>query len=299
MVCMVLDTTPCCQFHSKRYQRVSTWVQAWVAPHLYHRVVLRDEFAAYSFLQAMASERVPLLRTFVHTLVVSRVRYTWYHFKAVEQDETCEAKFEAEGYYPDGPYASQIFQILQCLNDPTCRQSWQNLLVNQGLLPGVETTTCLLPPQLTITGVGEIYWAHLDFSNVRQLRFPDYMIPFNRARHIWTQFPSLTHLGMVVYTDPPIARRVVEVLLQSQTLERLAVVILPLPSAPSNAVRSMGNAIYRGLLEVDDERLVVLEEEISILKMLRQPDGVPFWRMVDKVAEHVKENGKNRSFHVL
>lgn len=270
-----------------------------MAPHLYYRVVIRSEFAAYSFLQAMSSKRLPLLRTFVHTLVVPRVRYSQYHFKAVEEDETSQAKFEAEGYYPDGPYASQIVQILRRLNDPTCGQSWQNLLVHQRLLASVEATTCQLPPQLTITGVGEKRWVYFDFSTVRRLRFPDYMTPFSEAQHMWTRFPSLTHLGMAVYTDPPITRRIVDILLQSPMLERLAVVILPPPSATSTAARSMGNAIYRELIEVEDERLVVLEEEISLLKMLRQPDGVPFWRRVDEVAAHVKENGKIRPSYLL
>ena len=247
----------------------------------------------------MASNHSPLLRTFVHTLVIPRVRYLQYHFRAVGEDETCQAKFEAEGFYPDGPYASQITQILGWLNHPTCRQSWQNLLVHQSLLTDVETTTCQFPPQLTLTGIGEKRWVYFGFSNVRRLRFPDYMTPFSEAQRMWTRFPSLTHLGMVVYMDPPITRRVVDVLLQSQTLERLAVVILPPPYAPSQAARSMGNAIYRELLEVGDERLVVLEEEMSVLKMLRQSDDVPFWRMVDRVADHVKENGKIKPPYLL
>ena len=245
----------------------------------------------------MASERLPLLRTFVHTLVVPRVRYTQYHFNAVNADKACQAKFEEEGYYPDGPYASQMIHIVRWLNDPACRQSWQNLLVHQGLLTCVEAIRCQFPPQLTITGVGENLWVY-GLSNVRRLRLPDYMVPFNEAP-ICARFPSLTHLGMVVYMEPPITRRVVDVLLQSRTLERLAVVILPPPSVPSNAARSMGNAIYRELLDVDDERLVVLEEEISILKMLRQPDDVPFWRRVDRVADHVKENGKIKPPYLL
>lgn len=244
----------------------------------------------------MASERLPLLRAFVHTLVVPRVRYTFYHFKDVEEDEATQAKYAAEGYYPDGPTAAQIVQILRWLNDPTCRQSWENLLVHQGLLTGA---TCQLPPQLTITGIGERHWVYVGCSNVRRLRLPDYMTPFNEAQRMWARFPSLTHLGMVVYMEPPITRRVVEALLQSRTLERLAVVIVPPPSVPSRAARSMGNAIYRELLEVDDDRLVVLEEEMPLLKMLRQPDDVPFWRTVDSVAARVKENGKTRPPYIL
>ena len=248
----------------------------------------------------MASERLPLLRGMVHTLVVPRVRYTQYHLKAVEDDEANQAKFEAEGYFPDGPYAAQVIQTLRWLNDPACRQSWQNLLVHQGLLADVTAaTTCQLPQRLTITGVGERSWMYLGFSNVRRLRFPDYMTPFHEAQHIWTRFPGLTHLGMVVYMEPPITRRVVDALLQSRTLERLAVVILPPPSVPSRAARSMGNAIYRELFDVDDERLVVLEEEIPLLKMLRQADDGPFWQRVDTVADHVKENGKIRPPYLL
>jgi len=41
----------------------------------------------------------------------------------------------------------------------------------------------------------------------------------------------------------------------------------------------MGNEIYRGLLEVDDERLVVLEEEVRLLAMLRLGDDGPIWRI--------------------
>jgi len=111
---------------------------------------------------------------------------------------------------------------------------------------------------------------------------------------MWTRFPSLTHLGMVVYMELPITRRVVDLLPQLQTLERLAVVILPPASVPSNTARSMGNAIYRELLEVDDERLVVLEEEVRLLAILRLADDGPFWRKVDSVADHVKRNGKTR-----
>lgn len=269
---------------------MSTWVQAWVAPHLYHRVVLRTEFAAYSFLQALASERVPLRRAMVHTLVVPRVRYAPYHFLAVKENGANEAKFEAEGYYQDGPYAKQLHEMIRWLNHPTCRESWQNLLIHQGLL--TVSSTCQMPRQLTITGVGEISWVYFGCSNVRRLRFPDYMTSFRQARYMWTLFKSLTHLGMVVYMEPPITRRIVDALLRSPTLERLAVVILPPPSVPSNAARSMGNAIYRELFEVDDERLVVLEEEISLLKMLRQSDDAPFWGRVDRVAKHIKENGK-------
>jgi hypothetical protein len=211
-----------------------------------------------------------------------------YHALAVKEDEVNEAKFQEEGYYPDGPYASQIIQTLRWLNDPICCQSWQNLLIHQGLLMyhigASQATVCQLPPKLTISGVGEIHWTNFGFSNVRRLRFSDYMTSFHEARHIWTRFPSLTHLGIVVYMDPPITRRVVDVLLQSPTLERLAVVILPPPSVPSNAARAMGKTIYRGLLEVDDKRLVVLEEEIPLLKMLRQPDDAAFWRRVNRVA---------------
>jgi len=98
--------------------------------------------------------------------------------------------------------------------------------------------------------------------------------------------------------DSPITRQIVDVLLQSWTLERLAVVIT-LPSATGRTVRPMGNAIHRELLEVDDERLVVLEEETSLLEVLRQPDGVPFWRRVDEVADHRKKNGKTRPPYVL
>jgi len=61
---------------------VSTSVQAWVAPHLYRRIVIRSDFVAYSFLQAMASERLPLLRAMLHSLVVPYVRYMQYHFKS-------------------------------------------------------------------------------------------------------------------------------------------------------------------------------------------------------------------------
>jgi hypothetical protein len=224
----------------------------------------------------MASERLPLLRSFVHTLVVPHVQYGLYHFMAVEEDETRRAKFEAEGYYPDGPYISHVAQIFRWLTHHTCRQSWQNLLVHHALLFEPEGLACQLPSQLTITGVGERRVVYSGFFNVRRLRYPDYMTPFDEARHMWMRLPNLTHLSMVVYMEPPITRRVVDVLLQSRTLERLAVVILPPPSLPSNAARSMGNAIYRELLEVDDERLVVLEEEIGLLKMLRQPDGDPF-----------------------
>jgi hypothetical protein len=247
----------------------------------------------------MLSRRLPQLRTYVHTLVVPRIRYTQYHRTAVKKDETSQAKFAAEGYYPDGPYPIQIGLILRYLNHPTCQQSWQNLLVHQRLLTSVDTTTCQSPPQLTLTGVGERYWVYLGFSNVRRLRFPDYMTPFNEAQLMRTRFPSLTHLGMVVYMAPPITRRIVAVLLQSRTLERLAVVIVPQTSATSKAARSMGNAIYRELIEVDDDRLVILEEEISLLKMLRQPDGAPFWRRVDDVADDVKKNGKTRPPYLL
>ena len=240
----------------------------------------------------MLPNRLPHLRTFFHTLVVPCVRYTQYHFIAVQNDETRQAIFASEGYYPDGPYARQMSLILGWFNHPTCRQSWQNLFIHRSSLDSVETPTCQLPPQLAIIGIGESRWMYLDFSNVRRLRFPDYMTPFSEARLMWTRFPSLTHLGMVVYMDPPITRRIVDVLLQSQMLERLAVVISPPPSATSSAARSMGNAIYQELLEVDDERLVVLEEEIGLLKLLRQPDGVSFWRRVDEVADHVKKNGK-------
>ena len=102
----------------------------------------------------------------------------------------------------------------------------------------------------------------------------------------------------MVDMEPPITRRVVDLLLQSQTLERLAVVILPPSSLPSNAARSMGNAIYRGLFEVDDERLVVLEEEVRLLAMLRLADDGPFWRRVDSVADHVKKNQKTRPSYI-
>ena len=235
----------------------------------------------------------------VHTLVVPCVRYTQYHFEAVAQDEANEAAFEAEGYNPTGPYAGQIVRALRWLNDPACSQSWQNLLIHQGLLFNVSgTTTCQVPTHLTVTGVGERRWVYFGFSKVRRLRFPDYMIPFHEAQHMWTRFPSLTHLGMVVYMEPPITRRVVDLLLQSQTLERLAVVILPPASVPSNAARSMGNAIYRELLEVDDERLVVLEEEVRLLAMLRLADDGPFWRRVDSAADHVKKNGKTRPSYI-
>jgi len=146
----------------------------------------------------------------------------------VAQDEANEAAFEAEGYYPTGPYAARLVQALRWLSDPACSESWQNLLIHQGLLINVTgTTTCQSPPQLTVTGVGERRWVYFGFSNVRRLRFPDYMIPFHEAQHMWTRFPSLTHLGMVVYMEPPITWRVVGLLLQSQTLERQAVVILP------------------------------------------------------------------------
>ena len=117
--------------------------------------MIRNEFAANSFLQAMLSKRLPHLRTFVHTLVIPRARYTEYHFIAVQKDKTCEAKFAEEGYYPDGPYARSMDHIVRWLNHPTCQQSWQNLLVHQALLTIMGTTTCLSPPQLTITGVGE------------------------------------------------------------------------------------------------------------------------------------------------
>jgi hypothetical protein len=251
----------------------------------------------------MASERSPPLRAFVHTLIVPRVRYVPWHFRAVQIDEANEAKFQEEGYYPDGPYASQIIQTIRWLNDPICRQSWQNLLIHQGLLNDeitlIQTTTCRIPPLVTIIGVGEIRWWNFDFSYARQLRLSDYMTSFREAQHLLTRFPSLTHLGMVVYMDPPITRRVVDILLQLQTLERLAVVILPSPSVQSRTARAMGKAIYRELFEVDDERLVVLEEDVHLLKMLRQPDGVPFWRMVDRVANRVKEHGKTRPSNLL
>ena len=233
----------------------------------------------------------------VHTLAVPRVRHMPYHHGLIEEDAAYQAKLEAEGYYPDGPYATQLLDMLRWLNHPACRQSWQNLLVHQGLL--ISPTTCEMPHQLTITGIGENNWVYYGFSNVRRLRFPDYMTSFYEARQMSARFPSLTHLGMVIYMEPPITRRIVDALLQSRTLERLAVVILPPPSVPSNAARSMGKAIYRGLFEVDDERLVVLEEEIPLLKMLRQPDGGPFWRKVDAVADHVKKNGKIRPPYFL
>jgi len=268
-------------------------------PHLYYHVVIHSEFAANSFLQAMLSKRLPHLRTFFHTLVVSRARYTQYQFIAVREDETYEAKYQAQGYYPDGPYATQIDQILRWLNHPTCQQSWQNLLVHRTFLTTMETTTCHSPPQLTITGVGESCNMDLGVSNVRRLRFPNYM---TLGCNLWTRFLSLTHLGMVVYRVyrvPYITRRIIDVILRLRTLERLAVVIVPPPSATSRADRPMGNAIYQELLEVDDERLVVLEEEIGLLKMLRQPDGDPFWRRVDEVADHVKKNGKVRPSYLL
>ena len=244
----------------------------------------------------MLSKRLPHLRTFVHTLVIPRARYTQYHFIAVQKDETHQAKFAEEGYYPDGPYDSQMSLILGWF---TCRQSWQNLFVHRGLLDNVKAPTCQLPPQLAIIGIGETSWIYPGFSNVRRLRFPDYMTPLSEAQLMWTCFPSLTHLGMVVYMDVPITRRIVDALLQSRMLERLAVVISLPHSATSRADRSTENAIYQELLEVDDERLVVLEEEISLLKLLRQPDGDPFWRRVDEVADHVKKNGKIRPSYLL
>jgi hypothetical protein len=244
----------------------------------------------------MLSKRLPQLRTFVHTLVVPRIRYTQYHRTAVKKDETSQAKFAAEGYYPDSPSTIQIGQILQWLSHPTCRQSWQNLLIHQNFL---EITTYQSPPQLTLTGVGENRWMYLGVSKVRRLRFPDHMLRWHEAHHIQPRFLSLTHLGMVVYEDPPITRQILVILLQSRTLERLAVVIVPPPSATSRIARSVGNGVYRELLKVDDERLVVLEEEISLLKMLRQPDGVPFWRRVDEVADHMKKNGKSRPSYLL
>ena len=210
---------------------------------------------------------------------------------AVQKDKTCEAKFAEEGYYADGPYARSMDHIVRWLNHPTCQQSWQNLLVHQALLTIMGTTTYLSPPQLTITGVGEKRLMYPGFSNVRRLRLPDCMVSFSEAQLMWTRFPSLTHLGMVVYMEPPITRRIVDALLQSRMLERLVVVIAPQRSATSRAARSMGNAIYRELLEVDDERLVVLEEEIDLLKLLRQPDGVSFWRRVNDVADHMKKSG--------
>jgi len=118
--------------------------------------VIRNEFAAYSFFRAMASIRSPLLRTFVHTLVVLCSRYTLYQFRAVEKHETWQAKFEAEGYYLDGPYDTQIVQILGWLNHPICRQSWQNLLIHRGFVVSMKTSTWQLPSQLTIIGVDEI-----------------------------------------------------------------------------------------------------------------------------------------------
>jgi hypothetical protein len=241
----------------------------------------------------MLSRRLPQLRTYVHTLVIPRVRYTLYHSISVKKDETCQAKFAAEGYYPDGPCTVQIGKILRWLNHSTCRQSWQNLLVPQKLLANVETVACQSPPQLTLTGVGEHYWEYLGVSNVRRLRFLDYMTPFSEAHLMRTRFPSLTHLGMVVYMDPSITRGIINVLLRSRTLERLAVVIVPQPSATTRAAaRAMGNAIHWELLQVDDERLVILEQETSLLRMLRQPDGDPFWQRVDEVAHDVKKNGK-------
>jgi len=234
----------------------------------------------------MASKRSPLLRMLVHTLVVLRCRPTAI-FRGFRNDESW-----------DGPYITQIGQILGWLNDPTCLQSWQNLLVHRSLLFSMKTQTWQLPSQLTIIGVGEIRGMCPGFSNVRRLRLPDYMLPFSEAQLMWTRFPSLTHLAMVVYMDSPITRQIVDVWLQSWTLERLAVVIT-LPSATGRTVRPMGNAIHRELLEVDDERLVVLEEETSLLEMLRQPDGVPFWRRVDEVADHVKKKGKTRPPYVL
>jgi hypothetical protein len=267
-----------------------------VAPRLYHHVVIRNESAAGSFIQAMLSKLLPQLRTFVHTLVVPRIRYTQYHLMVIKKDETYRAMFETAGYYPDGPSIIQIDQILQWLSHSTCRQSWQNLLVHQNLL---EITTYQSPPNLTLTGIGENHWMYLGVSNVRRLRFPDYMPRLHEADHIRPRFLSLTHLGMVVYKEPPMTRQIVDILLQSRTLERLAVVIVPPPFSKSTEAGSMGNAIYRELLEVDDERLVVLEEEISLLKMLRQPDGIPFWRRVREVADHTKKNGKPRPPYLL
>ena len=229
----------------------------------------------------MASTRSPLLRTLVHTLVVFCCRSAAI-FRGFGNNESW-----------DGPYITQIGQILGWLNDPTCLQSWQNLLVDRSLLVSMKTQTWQVPSQLTIIGVGETRGMCPGFSNVHRLRLPDYTLPFTEAQLMWTRFPSLTHLAMRVYMDPPFNRRIVDVLLQSWTLERLAVVIT-LPSATT-----MENAIHRELLEVDDERLVVLEDETSLLEMLRQPDGVPFWRRVDEVADHRKKNGKTRPPYVL
>jgi len=243
----------------------------------------------------MLSKRLPHLRTFVHTLVVPRARYTYHQWLAFKDDETCQARFAEAGCYPDGPHDTQIDQILLWLNHPTCQQSWQNLLVHNNLLT-IIGTTCRSPPQLTITGVGYGRQVYLNFSNVRRLRFPDDMI---LDSNMWTCFLGLTHLGMMVYRASSIARAIIDVILRSRPLERLAVVIGPPPSATSRADSSIGNELYRELLEVDDERLVVLEEEIGLLKLLRQPDGDPFWRRVDEVADHVKKNGKIRPSHLL
>jgi hypothetical protein len=269
-----------------------------VTPHLYYHVVIRSELAASSFLQAMLSNRLPHLRTFVHTLVVPRIRYTWYHGIALEKDETYQTRFETEGYYPDGPYNTQIDQILGWLNDPTCRQSWQNLLVHRCFL---VNTACQLPQQLTIVGAGESRWISLGVSNVRRLRLLDQMLLFSEAHLMPTRFSGLTHLGMVVYMEPSAARGIVDILLQSRTLEKLAVVIVPRPSAKSRVAGPgpMANAIYRELLKVDDERLVILERETSLLWMLRQPDGDPFWQRVDEIADDVKKNGKTRPSSLL
>jgi hypothetical protein len=248
----------------------------------------------------MASYRIPHLRTFVHTLVIPRIRYTWYHGMAVDNDKTYQAKFETEGYYRDGPYTTQIDRILGWLNDPTCRQSWRSLFVHRCFL---VNTACQLPQQLTIVGAGESRWISLGVSNVRRLRLLDQKLLFSEAHLMPTRFSSLTHLGVVVYMDPSAVRGIVDILslLQSRTLVKLAVVIAPRPSAKSRAAGPgpMANIIYRELLKVDDERLVILEQETSLLRILRQPEGDPFWQRVDEIADDVKKNGKTRPSSLL
>jgi len=146
-------------------------------------------------------------------------------------------------------------------------------------LQPLEERVFNVPPHWGILGFGPVRFTTHGLTRLTHLRLHHSVIfaPVDAAPIVGSM-PALTHIAFPFVEDAPLAARIAANILQKSQLKRLLMIVEP-ANSPSILFRS---ANFKALLNVNDERLVILELKQVKRQLLDDIDGDTLWEIAER-----------------